>query len=136
MEITIKTAVLSAIVEKLVDMEKELQFFEGNTFKFSTKELRSETETILQKINNSEFSVVHTRNLGKLGKIGIGADICRVDISDEAIRDFMDIAGKMVPHIMHVTMTYVMACKQAEFYATGFKKKYHLANQQEETPKD
>ena len=133
MEINIKTAVLSAIVEKLGDMEKELQFFE-NTFKFSTKELLDETETLLQKVNSSESTIVHT--LGKLGKIWIDTDISCVAISDEAIRDFMDIAGKMVPHIMHVTMTYVMACKQAEFYATEFTKKYHLANQKEEKPKD
>ena len=133
MDITIKTAVLSDVVEQLKGMEKELQYFE-NEFKFSTKELLGENETILQKVNNSEYPIVHT--LGKLGKVELDTYNSRVDISDEAIRDFVDIVGKMIPHIMHVTMTYVMASKQAEFYGTGFAKKYQLVTQEEKQQKD
>lgn len=135
MEITIKTAVLSDVVEKLEGMEKELQYFE-NAFKFSTKELLGEIETLLQKVNNSEYPIVYTSILEKLGKVEISKDVSRVDISDEAIQDFVGIVGKMIPHIMHVTMSYIMATKQAEFFGTEFVKKYKLANQKEEEQKD
>lgn len=132
MEITIKTAVLSDVVEKLKAMEKELQYFE-NAFKFSTKELLDKNETLLEKVHKSEYPIVHT--LGKLGKVELDTYTSRVDISDEAIEDFVDIVGKMIPHIMHVTMTYIMASKQAEFFGTGFAKKYDLVTQEEETQK-
>lgn len=133
MEIVIKTAALSDIVEKLKGMEKELHHFE-NAFKFSTKELISENETLLEKVHKSEYPIEHT--LGKLGSLEINTDISCVDISNEAIEDFVDIVGKMIPHIMHVTMTYIMATKQAEFFGTEFVKKYKLANQKEEEQKD
>lgn len=133
MEITIKTVVLSAIVEKLEGMEKELQYFE-NAFKFSTKELLGETETLLQKMHESEYPIVRT--LGELGKVEIDVDLSRVFISNEAIQDFVGIVGKMIPHVMHVTMTYILATKQAEFFGTKFVKKYKLANQKEEEQKD
>ena len=133
MEITIKTVVLSAIVEKLEGMEKELQYFE-NAFKFSTKELLGETETLLQKVNDSEYPIVRT--LGELGKVEIDVDLSRVVISNEAIQDFVGIVGKMIPHVMHITMSYILATKQAEFFGTEFVKKYKLANQKEEEQKD
>lgn len=133
MEITIKTAVLSDVVEQLKGMEKELHHFE-NAFKFSTKELISENETLLEKVHESGHPIEH--NLGTLGSLEINTDTSRVVISDGAIEDFVGIVGKMIPHIMHVTMTYIMATKQAEFFGTEFVKKYKLANQKEEEQKD
>lgn len=133
MDITIKTATLSEIVEQLKGMEKELQYFE-NAFKFSTKELLDKDETILEKVNKSEYPIVHT--LGKLGKVELDTYISSVHVDDNAVKDFVDIVGKMIPHIMHVTMTYIMASKQAEFYGTGFAKKYQLVTQEEKQQKD
>lgn len=133
MEITIKTAVLSDVVEQLKGMEKELHHFE-NAFKFSTKELISENETLLEKVHESKYPIV--RNLGTLASLEINTDISRVVISNGAIEDFVGIVGKMIPHIMHVTMTYIMVTKQAEFFGTEFVKKYKLANQKEEEQKD
>ncbi len=133
MEIIIKTAVLSDVVEQLKGMEKELHHFE-NAFKFSTKELISENETLLELVHKSEYPIVRT--LGKLGKVEIAVELSYVVISDGAIEDFVGIVGKMIPHIMHVAMTYIMATKQAEFFGTEFAKKYKLANQKEEEQKD